>query len=313
MSSANPRVLGSARERVVGTSRTSPREEQQLHGGGSAFEVEDTELQALSPEGDDRSKPRFNRCFASVCAIITGVLVLVALMVFAVLAVFRNDDDAPKSTAADLHAQADLSNAVPNDLWAIHDLLMIGYTAVFMTPGSPGQAEVRQAATEFARLLPALHPHEPCRARLASLLGAPGAGEPAANVPDEEMLVQAAEASWSCLPGKFFFNSFDQPFRTNGMKDADQAFDARMTRVRNQSLLGVCRNSHWDRTCSIWVSIHAMAARADVLGLAKPFLSALVPVIAGGATMCGGCTMHFRALSAPLLSPSVVWGFGDVF
>jgi len=59
--------------------------------------------------------------------------------------------------------------------------------------------------------------------------------------------------------------------------------------------------------------MHLLAARADLLLLGHELLDALVPILAGGATFCGGCTKHFRALTKPLLSPAMVQDFSDVF
>jgi len=66
------------------------------------------------------------------------------------------------------------------------------------------------------------------------------------------------------------------------------AEDARDPFLREPRLLTACRGSHWPRTCSYWASMHSMAYRADALGLGARFLPALLAVLAGGATMCGG-------------------------
>ncbi|CAE7446829.1 unnamed protein product, partial [Symbiodinium sp. CCMP2456] len=52
---------------------------------------------------------------------------------------------------------------------------------------------------------------------------------------------------------------------------------------------------------------------ADELTLGQDLLAALVPILAGGATFCGGCTRHFRSLTQPVLSPAVREGLGQVF
>jgi hypothetical protein len=48
--------------------------------------------------------------------------------------------------------------------------------------------------------------------------------------------------------------------------------------------------------------MHVMALRADALGLGTRFFQTALSVLAGGATMCGGCTLHLQALHAPVLS-----------
>merc|ERR1712217_227783 len=76
--------------------------------------------------------------------------------------------------------------------------------------------------------------------------------------------------------------------------------------------LGACRGSHWPRTCSYWASLHSMAYRADVLGSGRLFLQAAITVLAGGATMCGGCTLHLHDLHYDVLSPAVRNDLGPV-
>lgn len=82
----------------------------------------------------------------------------------------------------------------------------------------------------------------------------------------------------------------------------DGANSARDPKLKDTSVLGACQNSQWHRTCSFWVSMHVMALRADSLGLGTRFFQTALSVLAGGATMCGGCTLHLQALHAPVLS-----------
>jgi len=200
------------------------------------------------------------------------------------------------------------SGIVPNDFWALHDMLLIGYSAVFMKEGSNGKKEVRQAALELARLLPEVHPHEPCRQMLSEALN--GCTE------DKQTVIIAAEVSWSCLPGKFTTSSFSSAYTAKAIDSFEGAVMARMPQPKERNAsetLGVCRGSQWPRACSYWSSLHSMALRADALGLGRAFMRATLPVLAGGATLCNGCTLHLIALNKPVLSDDVMRERGEAF
>jgi len=124
-------------------------------------------------------------------------------------------------------------------------------------------------------------------------------------------IVAAAKASWECLPGNFTEASFDTPYTEAAIDSAGYAFRAKMPKVLQR--LGACEGSQWPRTCSYWSSMHTLAHRADLLKLGSQFLEAIVPVLAGGATLCGGCTLHLRALHGPVLSKDINEGLGDIF
>lgn len=200
-----------------------------------------------------------------------------------------------------------LSGSAPanaNDLWGIHDLLLMGYRAPFMKPGSAGLQEVQASAVELAGLLPQVHPHAPCRQRIHEAVAA-AAGE--------ARVVQAAQAAWDCLPAQFTPASFDIAFTAEGLdSNPGLAGDARNPKVLNPAVLGACAGTLWHRTCSYWVSLHAMAYRADALQLGPTFLHHALTVLAGGATMCGGCTLHLRVLHKPVLSASVISDLGEL-
>merc|ERR1719238_1194712 len=68
---------------------------------------------------------------------------------------------------------------------------------------------------------------------------------------------------------------------------------------------GACASSDWPRACSLWTSFHGMALRAEAASMGKPFLTALSTLVAVGATSCGGCTWHFRAIMQPALDDVV--------
>eukprot|EP00929_Paragymnodinium_shiwhaense_P008305 TRINITY_DN112259_c0_g1_i1.p1 TRINITY_DN112259_c0_g1~~TRINITY_DN112259_c0_g1_i1.p1 ORF type:complete len:319 (+),score=61.31 TRINITY_DN112259_c0_g1_i1:115-1071(+) len=209
----------------------------------------------------------------------------------------------------------DLELWVPNDMWGVHDLLLVGFTGVFMRLQSSGMAEVHAAAFGLAEMLPKLHPHAPCREALRwdSPAAVPGGGEAKAAQWTEQSLLKVADTSWSCLPGAFQVSKFDKSFSEHEMHDAEAAHEARMPRLIDDTFLGVCSGSNWPRTCSYWASMHALAYRADSLGLGAALLKHLLPILAGGATMCGGCTLHFRSLSDPALSPAVRADYGTMY
>lgn len=198
---------------------------------------------------------------------------------------------------------------MPNDLWAIRDLLLVGYTGVFLTPASGGRQEVRRAAVDLAEMLPKLHPHPPCRQQISAALQ--GTGQERAKIK------AAAAASWSCLPAKYSAQSFDDPFPEDALDEDDEetlndkAFQARNPYANKQMTLGACRWSTWPRTCSYWVSLHSMACLADKLQLSAKFMQAVVPLFAGGAILCGGCTKHFNFMHSPVLSQEILKGQGN--
>ena len=40
----------------------------------------------------------------------------------------------------------------PNDLWAIHDLLLAGYAGIFMKPNSTGAAQAKQIEVKHVEM-----------------------------------------------------------------------------------------------------------------------------------------------------------------
>jgi len=202
-------------------------------------------------------------------------------------------------------SEALLENIVANDLWAIHDLLLVGYSAVFLNTTQSKQ-EVQGHAYELAKLLPHLHPHKPCRHEIARAMNSAG--------DERSSVVAAAEAAWACLPAKFSYRSFNNPFTEEGLDDFTKAKSARMPVPKDTDQLCACRGSKWPRACSYWASLHTMAYRADALLRGKEFLRSVVPIIISGALQCGGCTRHFRMLEQEdLFSPAMAEGFGNVY
>jgi len=182
--------------------------------------------------------------------------------------------------------------------------LLLGYKAPFMKEGSAGQLEVHSKAEELASLMPRIHPVEQCRQQIQTAYTGGRAG-----------IIAASQASWACLPRKFTPAMFTDAFTPEGLDQptltglADQARNPKLLDVKG---LSACAATEWPRTCSLWVSIHTMAYRADALGLGKQFRDAVLAVLAGGVTMCGGCTLHLRALHETVLSPAILQDLGDL-
>jgi len=198
-----------------------------------------------------------------------------------------------------------LQEAVPTDFWGIRDLVLVGYSALFMKHNSTGMRSIQEGAVELTEMLPQLHPFPLCRSQLKSTLA------PIKN--ERERIIHAARVCLSCLPGKVSVDSFDDPFIEEGMDDIDTAQMGKMPEFEDTSSLSVCRNTQWPRTCSYWVSLHAMSYRADLFQLSHRFMNAVVKILAGGALMCHGCTDHFRLLHKPVLSPIILRDTGDMF
>jgi hypothetical protein len=201
-----------------------------------------------------------------------------------------------------------------NDLWGIHDLLLAGYATPFMKAGSNGQNDIRKNVVEFMHMLPEIHPHAECREKIKAALN----DKPSKSGLNAEasLIVAAADASWDCLPTKFTRQSFNDTIATADiLNNASNAYDARFPALTAdaENSLSTCKGSLWPRTCSFWVSLHAMALRADLHGKGPQFLKSTLSLLAGGATMCGGCTMHFRMLNKEALDKSIFDDAGDIF
>jgi hypothetical protein len=201
----------------------------------------------------------------------------------------------------ELDVVAGVRDIIPNDLWGIRDMLLIGYSATFMKDGTEGARQVKDAALSLARLLPQLHPHAPCRTQVASALEV---SSPAMDTEQLDIIKKAAASTWACLPAKYTTSSFKGPFTEEMVGSIDKAIGGRFPEPKNSSLLGACQDSLWPRTCSYWSSLHIMAQRADLLGKSKEFMGAIVPILAGGALLCEGCTLHFIAMHKNVLGKS---------
>eukprot|EP00931_Biecheleriopsis_adriatica_P037203 TRINITY_DN21352_c0_g1_i1.p1 TRINITY_DN21352_c0_g1~~TRINITY_DN21352_c0_g1_i1.p1 ORF type:complete len:261 (-),score=54.02 TRINITY_DN21352_c0_g1_i1:473-1255(-) len=203
-----------------------------------------------------------------------------------------------------LAQDASPGSMVADDFWALRDLLLIGGAGIFMEQSSYGHKEIQQSAQDLASMLPELHPVRECREMIQqSLRGESG----------DEGLKAAAAAAWACLPAKFNEKSFDVSYKGDTGNHEEDAHQAKMPKLRDESMLGACKGSQWPRTCSYWSSLHAMALRADALGLSQKFLAAVLPLLAGGATLCEGCTLHLRALHKPVLSDALLRDYAGGF
>jgi len=186
-----------------------------------------------------------------------------------------------------------------NDLHGLHDFLLVGYAGVYLSdPSSRGAEKVRRAVLEYMLLLPVAHPVENCRRELALI--AVAGGKP------EQKLEAMASTSWSCLPFRFSNSDFIEPFMPQGIQDADVAKAGRNPKLKDHTMMGICKSTSWDRTCSYWALWHSMAARAEHNGYGRQFLSNVLSAVAGGATQCKGCHRHFLALHEQFLDPEVL-------
>eukprot|EP00928_Gymnodinium_smaydae_P052600 TRINITY_DN3660_c0_g1_i1.p1 TRINITY_DN3660_c0_g1~~TRINITY_DN3660_c0_g1_i1.p1 ORF type:complete len:271 (+),score=34.49 TRINITY_DN3660_c0_g1_i1:33-845(+) len=227
-----------------------------------------------------------------------------------------------------------VSDIQENDLWAIRDLILMGYGAVFMKPGSQGMEEARQATVSLLDHLPLFHPVQKCRDAIDAVnqkyaLNDDPQLRGGSSFPDLSMRIkEAAQASWGCLKGHPRLGRFSNKFFTgrvalrsevvdNNCTDAqkvnDVAHDARNPYMTGEArkALSACRTTKWFRACSYWVSFHTMAFRADLMGMGQRFLQIIFPIVVSGALGCGGCTTHFRSINMYGLSKHLYEDFDE--
>eukprot|EP00929_Paragymnodinium_shiwhaense_P059720 TRINITY_DN29895_c0_g1_i1.p1 TRINITY_DN29895_c0_g1~~TRINITY_DN29895_c0_g1_i1.p1 ORF type:complete len:328 (-),score=78.22 TRINITY_DN29895_c0_g1_i1:742-1725(-) len=182
-----------------------------------------------------------------------------------------------------------------NDLWSIHDMILIGYDGVFMKRDSPGWLDVRASAVDLVEMLSELHPLQKCRDQLLRALQQPHH--------NTDKIAEAARVSLECLPGNFTPDDFSVLFDKSHLGNKSAAEAAKFPELSDEAVsrLGTCKTSRWPRACSYWSSMHLMAYRAEALSMGKRFLKSMVRLISGGALLCGGCTKHFRLLHKDLL------------
>eukprot|EP00928_Gymnodinium_smaydae_P081283 TRINITY_DN64830_c0_g1_i1.p1 TRINITY_DN64830_c0_g1~~TRINITY_DN64830_c0_g1_i1.p1 ORF type:complete len:307 (+),score=40.99 TRINITY_DN64830_c0_g1_i1:35-922(+) len=231
--------------------------------------------------------------------------------------------DASATSASVNVSDNKVSDIQENDLWGIRDMLLMGYGAVFMKPNSTGMEEVRKAVISLMDHLPLFHPVKKCREAIdgvntkyackdnePKLRGASTASALSMRVKD------VAEASWKCLEGHPTLGPFSKDFflttDAHGAlreaivdeKSTDQTQSVEGMYGKNPTIkddakiaLSACKTTKWDRACSYWSAFHTMAFRADLTGMGQTYLRIVLPIIAGGALGCGGCTMHFRLMN----------------
>jgi len=168
----------------------------------------------------------------------------------------------------------------PNDLYALHDLLLVGYAAVFVKVDSAATQQVQDMAVDLTALLPVVHPWAPCRAAFTQL-------EPLADPADT--IARAARVAWDCLPHEFKSTDFSATFDRQCITDVALAKSAKNPKVlpAARSSLSTCEASKWDRTCSYWSVIHSTALWAE--SSSQPLvLKLLIVLLWSGATQCSG-------------------------
>jgi hypothetical protein len=176
------------------------------------------------------------------------------------------------------------------DMWAIRDLIIVGYKGPMVARTSSASLEmVHNAAKDLALLMPEIHPVPACRSAASMVT---------TQQPPAEYVKAMAQVTWSCLG--LGVSNFTKPFvdETQANKDVDWSAP--------NFVVGACQGSGWPRACSYWTSIHAMASRADAIGKGSELFQAVVHIFSGGALFCGGCTMKFRHFNSAFLTPDVI-------
>lgn len=181
-----------------------------------------------------------------------------------------------------------LQNVVPLDLWAIHDLLIVGKKGPLLRPTAGNSHKMEEeAAQHLGDLMCDLHPIAACREAVCK----------ATSVEDK------AAASWSCLgltAADFTEAYTPEEANSKAMQEVDR------TTPKFVDKLGVCKDSQWQRACSYWTSMHVLGLRADLLKKGQDFFNTMVQIISGGVLYCTGCTWHFRFLNQNMLSKEVI-------
>jgi len=144
-----------------------------------------------------------------------------------------------------------------------------------------GKPSAEQAAESLAGMLHLVHPVSACREAMKS----------ASSLNDK------AAASWSCLD--LSAANFTGALTSDSQDTFESAAVSAEPSFTDQ--LGACAGTQWHRACSFWVSMHAMAVRAEMHGQGIAFFEAVTRIIAGGALYCAGCTMHFVELNKHFL------------
>lgn len=175
----------------------------------------------------------------------------------------------------------DPQGITPLDVWAIHDMLLLGYKAPLVQDNTEKLA-VQQGADSLSKLLDKIHPVAACRDAIGKA----------------DTFEGKAEASWSCL-------GLTETNFTGPITSANGKYDAANTVPNFDSMLGACAGSKWPRACSYWSAFHTMGVRADAMHKAHEFFDAILRIIAGGALYCFGCTSHWRLLNRFLLPPEL--------
>eukprot|EP00658_Telonema_sp_P-2_P079220 TRINITY_DN7599_c0_g1_i2.p1 TRINITY_DN7599_c0_g1~~TRINITY_DN7599_c0_g1_i2.p1 ORF type:complete len:228 (+),score=60.95 TRINITY_DN7599_c0_g1_i2:242-925(+) len=196
------------------------------------------------------------------------VLVAAGVAVVVVLASRLSGDDGSAAIMA-------------NDLWGLHDLLLVGFSAVFEANSTGGKSAIQQAALNLTQMLPTLHPVGKCRTALSAIIAN-------RELEGESLVAEMALASWECLPHQYTEGDFSATFSPECVSNVSLAKQAKNPKVLPpaNAQLSSCRHSGWDRTCSYWSAIHTLALQAEANSV--ELLPVLVMVLWGGVTQCSG-------------------------
>ena len=165
-------------------------------------------LRMLSMGLENNTRKRL-RTFLAVFALIVGSLTIGILGMYHYRKIWKTNDL--------------FKFAGPNDLYAMHDIILTGYAAPFMKDGSQGREDVREAVTGLTRdLLPILHPVKRCRDEIERVVF-----NREAIGSDLALIRRSADVLWSCLPAKFDSNDFQHPFVFESLKSPRTVLDSR--------------------------------------------------------------------------------------
>jgi hypothetical protein len=174
-------------------------------------------------------------------------------------------------------------SVTPKDLWAIHDLLILGDTPPLLDKGHAGIPLVKDAAVALGDMLGTIHPVHACRSAIAGVTG----------------IKAKAKAAWSCLGVSA--TDFDAVVTPGTAHPGGSKFNRDVGNPEPSFTLGACQGSHWPRGCSYWVSAHSLAVLAEANNMGTKFFQAFMRIIAGGALYCHGCTSHHLLLNTHFL------------
>lgn len=215
------------------------------------------------------------------------------------------------------------TKASEKDLWAIHDLLLSGWRAVYTPDNETATKEsARNAAFSLAKMLRYIHPVKSCRDEMPSSTGYATKLSYVKSVAAKALSCIGVTAS-SFQIHDYKHNTWHPATARDRIVDekgCDKKLDydnnGELDGKKNNCLNGkaqpegvvACRGTGRGRACALWVALHAMALEAEVLekrggthNAGWNFLNAVATLTSTGALYCKGCTMHTRTSLLPII------------